>query len=273
MMNKYYNKEALALAHKKFKEHDIYYALKEVQKYLKMYPNDIKAIIFYCHILLKLSEFEIVQDYLDIVELLDNSAEYEQEILKIKLYLNSYLGNFEECKKILENPISSKKCRLSFLTYIQKQLGNLTIRDIENEKYICKQINNYDESLSINHIKNHFSDDICELDDINSIFDDSFPLEEIIAKLKELLPNEFKINTRGFENEYVFKYDKCGTVKGISTDYFFVCTLQNTNQIITMYPCLNVGKLPYTNLNDYKQENSKVKRLSQIEKFNNRYKN
>ena len=39
-----------------------------------------------------------------------------------------------------------------------------------------------------------------------------------------------------------------------------------------MYPCLNTGKLPFIDLNDYEKEgNGKVKRISQIEKFNQRY--
>lgn len=272
MKNKYYNTSALNMAYEKFNQYDIYYALAEVQKYLKKYPNDIRTIIFYCHILLKINELEIVQEYLNTIELLDKSSEYESEILKIKLYLNSYQGNFDECKKILQNPISSRKCRLSFLTYLKKQLGNLAKENTKNEKYICKQINSYDEQMAIEHIKKHFNNGLCEFDDINSIFNDSFPLEDIINKIKEILPNEQKINSRGFENEYIFKYDKCGTVSGVSTDYFFVCTIQNTNHIITIYPCLNTGKLPFTDLNDYEKEsNGKIKRISQIEKFNKRY--
>ena len=272
MKSKYYNMSALSMAYKKFNQYDIYYALSEVQKYLKKYPNDIKTIIFYCHILLKLNELELVQEYLNVVELLDKALEYEQEILKIKLYLNSYQGNFDECKKILQNPTLSKKCRLSFLTYLKKQLGNLVIENIENEKYICKQINNYDEKMAIEHIKNHFNNNLCEINGVNSIFNDNFSLEDIVNKLKEILPNEQKLNSRGFENEYIFKYDKCRTVSGVSTDYFFVCAFQNTNHIITMYPCLNTGKLPFIDLNDYEKEgNGKVKRISQIEKFNQRY--
>lgn len=273
MNKKYYDNDALKIIHQKFKSHELYSALADTQKYLKKYPNDLMALLQYCHILLRLGEFETVQNCLDVIELNDDSFDHELEILKIKLYLNSYQGNYEECGRILENSSISRNCRLSFLSYIRKQLGQIDISDINSEYYICEQMNSYNEEKAIEHIKKHLNEDYCEIFNMFTKFNENFPIEEIYAKLKKILPSDSKIYSRGYQNIYFFKYDGCGLVDDKITNYFYVCTFQNSNKIITMYPChsINIGKIRFTDLNDYTNSNQKIKRISQIDKFNQKY--
>ena len=273
MNKKYYDNDALKIIHQKFKGHELYSALADTQKYLKKYPNDLMALLQYCHILLRLGEFETVQNCLDVIELNNDSFDHELEILKIKLYLNSYQGNYEECGRILENSLISRNCRLSFLSYIRKQLGQIDISDINSERYICEQMKSYNEEKAIEHIKKHLNEDCCETFNVFTKFNENFPIEEIYTKLKRILPSESKIYSRGYQNIYFFKYDGCGLVDDKIIDYFYVCTFQNSNKIITMYPChsINIGKIRYTDLNDYANSNKKIKRISQIDKFNQKY--
>ena len=72
---------------------------------------------------------------------------------------------------------------------------------------------------------------------------------------------------------YIFKYDKCGVTNGRVSDYFLVITFHNTNKYISMYPCNSSSNFNYVDLNYLKiPSTSNVKRLSQIDKFNMRYK-
>ena len=71
---------------------------------------------------------------------------------------------------------------------------------------------------------------------------------------------------------YVFRYDECGTSKKGPVDYIKVFTFNDTNDFITMYPCKDVERLSYVDLNYMRKvNNTKVKRRSQIDKFNKRF--
>ena len=77
-----------------------------------------------------------------------------------------------------------------------------------------------------------------------------------------------------FKNIYVFKYDHNGIYNGKSLDYFEIITLQDSNDIITMYPFDNKNGFPYIDITpkiEVEDDYRKVKRMSQIEKFNQRY--
>jgi hypothetical protein len=79
-----------------------------------------------------------------------------------------------------------------------------------------------------------------------------------------------------FKNFYIFKYDYCGMLSDgkTKTDYFKVITLQHSNEILTMYPVSNDFKTPFIDITPIQEEdcsNKLVKRMSQIDKFNQRY--
>lgn len=106
----------------------------------------------------------------------------------------------------------------------------------------------------------------------NFKFKENFPFREIYYKLREILPNENKLNIGPIVNYYLVKFDKCGTVFDKEVNYFKVVTIANSNEITVMYPCEYISKIPYIDLNlFYEEENIKVKTLSQVEKFNLRY--
>jgi hypothetical protein len=101
-------------------------------------------------------------------------------------------------------------------------------------------------------------------------FKNDFPLEDVIKIVKENLREENKLCYGYIADTYVFKYDCCGRVDEKLQDYFKVSCYHDTNDILLMYPANKCEKLPYIDIN-YIKEEPKIKRLSQVEKFNRRY--
>ena len=75
-----------------------------------------------------------------------------------------------------------------------------------------------------------------------------------------------------FTSVYVFKYDNCGYDTEQAVNYFKVVCFNNSKNFITMCPSADCENLPYTDLNYLKDKKINIKRLSQVDKFNQKYK-
>jgi len=156
----------------------------------------------------------------------------------------------------------------------KKKLNKLNSDPQNNIPYIYKQIIDYKESEFLKHIKKHMADYNQDVDNPNkNIFAPNFPINEIIEEIKKYIPSNKKICPGFYEDIYIFKYDYCGRADNKIVDYFKVVTFNNTTEFITMLPVENAEYLPYIDLNYLKKEdsNNKIKKLSQIDKFNQRY--
>lgn len=111
-----------------------------------------------------------------------------------------------------------------------------------------------------------------------NLFTPNTDVLKITEEIKKYLLSDKRIYPDFIDDVYIFKYDNCGTVNQKSVNYFKVICFHNTKNIITMCPVNDNLNIPYIDLNYLNQENiqeqsnPKVKRLSQIEKFNQRYK-
>ena len=154
-----------------------------------------------------------------------------------------------------------------------KKLGKMRKMNRDKYKYLYKQIIEYNENDFLTHIEKHLMS-YNDLDDrLNgSVFVSGFNVNEILAEIKKYIPSENGLCTGTLENIYVFKYDECGRVNNKLVDYFQVVALHDTCELITMYP-IDYGEfLPYVDLNYMnKLDTPKVKRRSQIDKFNQRF--
>ncbi len=126
--------------------------------------------------------------------------------------------------------------------------------------YVEKQIISYSKDASINHIKTHHGKNAKV-----SRFDDDIVIEELFCMVKNSLDENSKISDEVLDKYIVNLSDigyECSNPINI-----IVLTIPDTKNIVNMYPF-------YTNVtNDDEKESSskKVKRLSQIEKFNMKY--
>lgn len=152
--------------------------------------------------------------------------------------------------------------------FCKKRLNEHTYpADFNN--YTYQQILNYREDVLLENVaKNDF-----KFDEMESSFREDLDL----YKLYQIIKDKIDIAPRTYRGLYFyeayFKCDNCGIVNGRRANYIYVSIFNDSNDIAFMYPTLNEENADYVDINEYFiPESSKFKRLTQIEKFNARYK-
>jgi len=251
----------------------------ELESYLEKYPYDTRARTTYATLLIesgRLEEAEVILNDTIITKKTVDRNLYELLKAKIKLLCNQ--RRYEECYKLfLENDLLLKQHfedYYSLLLFLKITLG-LEVNVSEYPKsYTIEQLISYSEEKAIEHIMKHV-DNFDEKN--NTCFCSDFPVEELYYKLRNMLPLDTdKCLCSGFfKSKYIFKCEGNGRNFTSKVDYIKVVCIRDTNDIITMFPYENKSNLPVIDLDlgikQVENEKSKVKRMSQIDKFNQRY--
>ena len=242
------------------------YALEEFQKYLEKYPKDMEARLYYariCHMMGEFSNFKKVIDSIHSITDFSNDTDKEKYFyLIIRKYL--YEGRYQECYDYIKNNIdffyNIGERDLEIMTFLMQKLNITASKTRDLPTYFLKQIVDYNKERLFIHIK-PFS------------FNEDLNIREIYKRITEEIPNMTPYNEGFLTKSYIFKYDKCGYNRGIMVDYFKVYTLIDSNNITTMFPNNNSSRLNYVDINDlrYKEDKSKVKTISQVDRFKKRY--
>lgn len=273
--NKKYNEAYFKSIMKFAEEYDLDGALREFSKYIQAYPKDASGYIYYADTLLKANRLEEAEAILDLIENRIHQKEFTHDltnfgIIKSKLLLCQ--KKYKECYEFLTNhfPYFQKESHCAFvkraLAFLKKQLGLLTFSDCYCEDYFINQIFSYNKDKAIEHIKLHQN----SLEEVQ--FKSDFPIELIYDLLRQKLPNEYKYIKSGFTESYIVKYDANGYCDNRLVNFIEVITLQDSSEIITMYPYENKEKRKYIDITPKREENTFTrKRMSQIDKFNQRY--
>ena len=282
----YFNKYEFLKA-KEPERTDPYLSIKRFQEYLEKYPKDYGAYVYYAVSLINVRQLDKAEEILDFAEeslktnnvyLFDEkkAAILDKKIKMCKLKLYMYQNRIKELSDLYYQNIDSFSDLGNEVNFYIRKLN----KKIDQERripnsYIFRQIVKYEESDFREHIKKHEAD-YNENDRSISVtyFSPDFPLDKIINEVKKYIPSNKRLNYGYFENTYYFKYDKCGRVNNIIVDFFKVVTFNDTCEMITMCPTDDCVNAPYENLNYMKEntvETGPVKRLSQIDKFRNRY--
>ena len=285
MVAKYFNKwefkQALDLSETDPSKARILY-----EEYIQKYPKDYSAYPFYCSILITFGEFETAEKLLNFVKEKargDNSFNqfnkkeiFEQNVFFDEIKLLCYQKKFKELYNIFKNnPINLKNRDLnSVCFYVKKQLGILNEDKRNINSYLFRQITRYDETDFLDHIKKHLSDNNENVDSRKTnVFVPGFPIKEVIEEIKKYIPSKKALLLGFYENIYYFRYDGCGRDNNKLVNYIKVVCLDGTQDIITICPVSGSDNLPHVDLNYMvKEDNVKVKRISQIDKFNQKYK-
>lgn len=255
------------------------------EEYIKKYPDDYSAQNYYVYLLIILGNIDEASDFLNNMEqaMYYNSkfCNYFDKIKfvnkgiflnKIRLYARE--GEYKELYAyfIRNRQIFDDGDLLVVPFYCRSKLG-LIDKNKEYSSYLYGQIANYSEDNFLKHILRHTADFNMDLDKPNSsIFVPSFPINKVLEEVKKHIPSEKGLGYGFFEDTYVFKYNECGRNKNKIVDYFKVICFHENNNLITMCPSEDCENFPYTDLNYLvKEDKLKVKSLSQIEKFNKRY--
>ena len=253
------------------------------EEYIKKYPSDYSAYVSYASTLIVLGHFEEAEEILDYVEakyitnnkfleFKDKVEFLENGIILNRLKLLSYQKKYEEFYKLyLDNiKVISHDEVWGVVFYCKHQLGILSDEEKEVSLYFQKQILDYSEEAFVKHIQKHLASSNLELADGSGLFCVDFPIEKMISEIKKYIPSDKRLYKGYYQNAYVFNYDRCGRNAGRTVDHFKVITFNDTDKLITMCPATNREYLPSVDMN-YMAPKTKVKRLSQIEKFNKRY--
>lgn len=264
-----------------------YEAKLRFENYISKYPNDCSAHIYYSFVLSKLGLFDetehIINEAMILFEKNLNSLN-KQSIIEIKknyinamLSLLSYQGKYKELLEFYSKHISyTKEMDINrTIFYCKKKLGLLDLNRRDKNSYIFRQTVEYKESDFLEHIKKHMEEHNINIPEPNDcVFYSDFPLKKVLEEIKKNIPSDKRIFPGNYDNLYVFKYNRCGKKKDKPVDFIKVVCFHDTKDIITMYPANDCENLPYTDLNYLNEEkpSPKAKRLSQIDKFNQRYK-
>ncbi len=235
--------------------------------YLEKYPYDCKAITLYASFLIEFGELEEAEKILNQVQILESTKKEDiYQVYYTKMKLLGFQEKFEECYQLFqENKEIFKQERkdLNFIEFYLKKQLNLLQEVPEGHSYTIDQIIQYSDQTTLDHIRtNHLLENTEE----KSFFLEDFPLEKIYFHIKKMLPllEEKKILSSIFKNEYIFYYPHCGMDQTTSLDYIRVFSLQNSDQMITIFPSDNWKQYPVTDLSNLQEQKSepKIKRLS-----------
>lgn len=280
-MKSYFNNEEYIYV-KSFLRTNPSEALIRTEEYIKKYPNDYIAGVFYSKVLKVLGSFSealyvlgnIEERYTSNKKLFNDFAKYniiEEKVLYNKLRCLSYLEDFDKVEKLLnENRKYLINPKFGYFGNLVKysKMESLNF----NASYRLEQLFNYSDEEFLSHISKHMYSRVEDYDVI-STFNEDFPFDKVFYEVKKkiLFCKAYYFGT--YEDVYIFKYDKCGVTNGKVSDYFLVITFHNTNKYISMYPCNSSSNFNYVDLNYLKIPSTcNVKRLSQIDKFNMKYK-
>lgn len=261
-------------------------SLKLFNDYFKKYPYDYTSYPFYIDLLINLNYINKAKDIKNkVCKMVMMDTKYQNNRDKM-LHFNYGIA-YNEIRFAIIDGDYSKAMELALkyenqlymvdnsvnirgiLFYCRKKLGLLDPDRRDNNSYLFRQILDYHEDDFINHVGRHLSsneeENLC-------VFNSDFPFDKVFNEIKNIIPNNRKMRSGIYDDNYFFKYDNCGRADYKITNYFEVVTLTDSNNFITMYPTNISNTMPYIDLNYLKEkDNVKEKRISQIDKFYQRY--
>lgn len=256
-------------------------AINLLYEYIRKYPEDFCGYSYLSAALINVGRVEeadtILENSFAKLKQYDKLNETKRDLFdnfyyKSKIKILTYKEKYEEAMNYLLFNIDklnpSDIGRLRF--YLSVKTGRVEYYDIEPTSYQYLQIKSYSEEEFFNHIKKHLLKYNLDSDmNLETLFNLEFPEEKIIEEIKKYIPSDKKIFS-DFVDKYTFKYDFCGRANNKVSDFFRVVTFHNENKLLTMYPISYGSELDYVDLN-YLKEEKNVRRLSRIDKFNQKY--
>lgn len=268
-----YDQSSIEYIMKYVKSHKWDQALRFLIPYCENHHRDYSTRLILLHTLLNLgclTEARIVLETIHINRSFTERTLNSLYYATIKLLILE--KKYQECLDFIsenENYFREENEMYYVRAFCKKRLNEPTYSAGFNN-YTYQQIMNYSKkSLFDNIAKNH-----ADYETMECSFKENFPLEKVYDIIKGYLAKAPKTYRGLYFYEIYFKCDNCGTVNNRRADYIYVTVFNGTKDIAFISPTLNEENASYIDINKYFiNEESKIKRLSQIEKFNRRYKN
>ncbi len=267
-------------------KHNKNIGLNLLKEYINDYPDDIYGVTFYTRELYKLGEYE------EALDILNNYPKCENKFLVMiyreKIYALYALGKYSEVLDVIKKlqDIENIGGAIAFI----KNKCLLLIDDNENVDeydesfYVFNQSLKYDKDKALDHIIRHKSRINKKNKPIYGYFNDDIDVYELIEEL-EMITKYSDVDQKAMNlitDLYYFYYPNIGYVNGEKTNYMKVITIKGTTNIINAMPCyfarsrvmnnyFQIKKKYIIEPDEIEESSPRVKKLSQIEKFNARY--
>ena len=269
----------------KLLEVDPFLAAKKIKEYLNIFYRDYPMYCTYCSTLITIGEFDeayetlinMEEDYAkdkgyheDCSESQNNYVVQEMKLCRLRYLTNAY--KYEEALRFMrKNEKDLDKVRIGNLNLVDffcnHRTGNVDLDRRKQKNYMMRQILEYQKKDFIDKFNK-------ELGKGDTSFYTDFDLEKVYDSMYDHLQTGEALHKSFVTDTYYFRYDNCGMVNGTPTDYFVAVVFRGTSKILEMHPAKPINDLIYEDLNYLNKNNkSKVKRVSQIDKFNQKYKN
>ena len=252
-------------------------AMKKIHEFINNYGNDIEVLYLYGKLLRKTGYVEeSIKNFKKALEVMNekNTDFYYNatiaELFKV-YFINCY---YKEAYDLLVNAPQALKFEhyndnmpdiSEFKKLLEIRLG--IYKEQTNESVLIQKVLHYDRAKSIKHVRKHLKESgIID----HSIFND-IDVNKLFSLVEESIKSSKKMQRFTFNDLYMFEFYRIGQD---NSNKLMVITNKGTNEIISMYPTQSDIKCQI-NANLYQlvleEEASKVKKISQIDKFNKRY--
>lgn len=275
---KHYNNYTLLDIMKHYR-YNPYYTLDMLEEYLSVYYTDFIAYTNYINLLLDFGDCDSAKQVIDFVDDFFPSLDYTNFIRgKMRYYILT--GQYDLANDLYieyKDAIIERDPQDEVFEVVYGRLKNLDKYSTRSacNKYLYNQIIDYSYEDFLLHIQKHLADVNVQKEVPNPvIFAPSFPVYDILDRIRSTMPNDNRINFGFHNNFYTFRYEANGRIAYKSVDYFRVITINGTNNIITMYPLEHGEGLPYIDLSYLKEElepSAKVRKISRVDKFYDKY--
>lgn len=250
--NPYFGLDLLASVYTEIREYDL--ALKNIVKIENNFKHYSKLATLYY----RTKKFGDAEEcmYHVLSEQTDNLFEFHITLYALILFR---LGKINTLRSLFDNVIDEEEIRNHDIDMLRTHLSMLDGK-CRAYSYSTSQYYHFDKEKAIEYIREkHF------IDPMMSSFNDS-NIRELYEDITSRLNIEDSVPVDFFD-KYFIREDGVGTDGINELDELVAVTLPNTTNIITMYPKIGDDTSMY---DEYGKVN--VRRKSQIEKFNDRYK-
>lgn len=266
-----------------YKEGKYIKALKFIRQYMIKYPNDPWVMPLYVNLLILTEQLEEAKYYLENFSI-NHGRNFK--FFLISWFKRDYKKAYEFLLKFIDeyktSELLSEEVKKNFniqKLYLEKKLNCLDSEiDFYKMDYKELQIIEYSEKKAIEHIINRHTVVKKNILPYN-VFEKEIDVKQLFFQVKELLMDDLLLYNDLVFDIYYFKYPLSINVTekpGTNYKYLKVITILDTKNIITMYPVFSQNRVLKVNSLEKAEDNlslkTKTKTLSQIEKFNQKYK-
>lgn len=264
-----------------------YAVISEHENYLKGNPYDYVADIYYCTALAKIGRLEEAEQELHRIKEqynrmlkeyeasigITSPCEYEKQhdnaiaftelpeelqvlwknIVFVNLRILCNQNKLEEALIYFNaHPAYLSTIANFVMFYLRARNGEFEGRE-RNAGYLFNQILEYNEKdlIKITKKRQVFHDRRGDKEEY-SRFREDFPVDKVLAEVKQCLPSLDGFYTGYLDKTYVFRCDNCGTAKGRIVNFFKVSVFNGTDDIYEFEPVDGYYELPsYYDFTDF----------------------